>query len=238
MKRLVMLLLTVVVLSLFEVNDKAQTTAGASTQRNSSAQAIETGKFRIYETKQLRGEESYEINRSSDGSLVVQAKIDLPFMGEEKKPSLTALLQTKPDLTPKSFETKGIRPLEIEINTSITVQGRTATVHDGNNASKSGGPSASTTQVPLPENFFTLAGYLPVTMEMMLVRYWLEHGRKNSIALLPGGEAFIEFRGRDTVTLSGKLTTLDRYHLSGNKWPGGWGRQTLWFDRQSSCRRP
>jgi imidazolonepropionase-like amidohydrolase len=75
-----------------------------------------------------------------------------------------------------------------------------------------------------------LGGYLPLSMEMMLVRYWLEHGRKNSIALLPGGEAFVEFRGRDTVTLSGKPTILDRYHLSGNDWPGGWGRQTLWFD--------
>lgn len=230
MKRFVILLLTFLVLSVFEINDKAQMEPGGSAQRNNSARPIETGKFRIYETKQVRGEESYEINRASDGSLVVQAKIDLPFMGEEKKPSLTALLQTKPDLTPKSFETKGIRPLEIEINTSITVQGKTATVREGNNASKSGGPSASTTQVPPPENFFTLAGYLPVTMEMMLVRYWLGHGRKNSIALLPSGEAFVEFRGRDTVTLSGKPTTLDRYHLSGKKWPGGWGRQTLWFD--------
>ena len=206
MKPLIFLVLT---LASFEVAAKPQTT-----------QAIETGKFRFYETKQPRGEETYEIRRGSDGSLIVHAKTDLPSMGEEKNPSLTAILQTKPDLTPKSLELKGIKPLEVDINTSVQVQGKTATVHDGGQSN----------QAPVPEQFFTLGGYLPVTMEMMLVRYWLEHGRKNSIALLPGGEAFIEFRGRDTVTLSGKRIILDRYHLSGNNWRAGYGRQTLWFD--------
>ena len=206
MKPLIFLVLT---LASFEVAAKPQTT-----------QAIETGKFRFYETKQPRGEETYEIRRGSDGSLIVHAKTDLPSMGEEKNPSLTAILQTKPDLTPKSLELKGIKPLEVDINTSVQVQGNTATVHDGGQSN----------QAPVPEQFFTLGGYLPVTMEMMLVRYWLEHGRKNSIALLPGGEAFIEFRGRDTVALSGKRIILDRYHLSGNNWRAGYGRQTLWFD--------
>ena len=30
--------------------------------------------------------------------------------------------------------------------------------------------------------------------------------------------------------VAGKRVVLDRYQLSGNKWSGGWGRQTLWFD--------
>lgn len=71
---------------------------------------------------------------------------------------------------------------------------------------------------------------MPVTMEMMLIRYWLAHGRKNPLPLLPAGEVFIEHRGRDTVMVHGKPIVIERYHLNGIKWGGGWGRQTLWLD--------
>ena len=68
---------------------------------------------------------------------------------------------------------------------------------------------------------------------MMLVRYWLTHGQPKSIQLLPTGESFVELRGKDTITISGKSIVLSRYHLSGKNWRGGWGRQTLWFDSDS-----
>src|ERR1044072_3434496 len=68
---------------------------------------------------------------------------------------------------------------------------------------------------------------------MMLVRYWLAHGRPASIPVLPTGEAFVELRGEDTVTISGKQTVLNRYQLSGKNWRGGWGRQTLWLDKEN-----
>ena len=73
---------------------------------------------------------------------------------------------------------------------------------------------------------------MPLTVEMMLVRYWPAHDRPASIALLPAGEAFVEFRGKDTVTVSGKAIELSRYDLSGKNWSGGWGRQTLWLDEK------
>jgi hypothetical protein len=89
----------------------------------SPAQGIESGKFRIFELKQIQGEETYEI-RNEPGGLVVKAKMDLPFWGEELKPLLNATLRLKNDLTPEQFEIKGIRPLEVPIDTSITVHGR------------------------------------------------------------------------------------------------------------------
>jgi len=207
----------------------AQTKSKSGPAQTTSAQVIERGKFRIYELKQVQGEESYEIQRNQDG-LIISAKIDLPFMGEEKKPSLNATLRTRNDLTPASFEIKGIRPIEVAIDTSITIEGKTANVRESTNAIETGSPTARARQVAVPENFFTFGGYVPVTMEMMLVRYWLGHGRSKSLALLPGGEAFIEARGRDKVMIDGKSTVLDRYQLSGHNWGGGWGRQTLWFD--------
>src|SRR4029453_10148741 len=149
-------------------------------------------------------------------------------MGEEK-PKLSATLRAKGDLTPESFQLKGIRPLKVAVDTSITIEQKTALVSD-NNAGRS---TLRTRQLPVPENFFIFGGYVPVTMEMMLVRYWLAHGRKNPLPLLPGGEVFIEHRGSDTVMVQAKPVVVDRYHLSGSKWGGGWGRQTLWFDSQN-----
>src|SRR6266480_6640170 len=187
-----------------------------------TAQVIESGKFRIYELKQVQGEESYEITRGP-GGLVVKSKFDLPFWGEELKPLLNVTLQMKNDLTPELFEIKGIRPLEVPIDTSVTVQGNTATVRE----------DKTIKQVPASANFFTLAGYAPVTIEMMLIRYWLKHNVKGPLKLLPAGEAFIERRGCDTLTINGKPTLLYRYNLSGSNWGAGWGRQTLWFDSEN-----
>jgi len=65
-----------------------------------NAQTIENGKFRFYETKQIRGEENYSISRTSNGELIVQAKTDLPFAEQEKKPLVNATLRTSPEFTP------------------------------------------------------------------------------------------------------------------------------------------
>src|SRR5437879_3974989 len=153
MKRFAGILSLLFVLSVFETVGKAQVMSrGPARQGRMNAQAIESGKFRIYETRQIRGEETYGISRNQNG-LIVQAKIDLPFMGEEKKPSLTASLRTKNDLTPELFEIKGIRPLEVDINTAITVEEKIATVRDsasGKRKTGAVGGNVRVTQVPVP----------------------------------------------------------------------------------------
>lgn len=200
----------------------AQTRPKPASARTASS-PIETGKFHFYETKQIRGEETYEIRRADNGQLTIQAKTDMPFAEQENKPLVNATLLTNADFTPQSFETKGPTLLEIEENTSVAIHGKAANVQDrGRN-----------TTAAVPDKFFTLSGYVPVAMEMMLIRYWLAHGRPNSIQLLPTGEAFVEFRGKDTATISGKAVALTRFHLSGKNWRGGWGRQTLWLDSQN-----
>ncbi|HEX3185333.1 MAG TPA: amidohydrolase family protein [Pyrinomonadaceae bacterium] len=183
----------------------------------------ESGKFRFYETKELRGEETYQITQSPNGELTVQAKTDLPFAQQEKNPLLNLTLRTSKDLTPLSFSIKGPTLLEIEEDTSISVQGTTANFLDrGQNKS-----------VQVSANFFSMSGCLPLTLEMMLVRYWLAHGRPRSIPLLPAGEAFVELRGKDVVTISGRSVELTRYHLRGKNWRAGWARQTLWLDGEN-----
>ncbi len=181
---------------------------------------IESGKFRFYELKQIRGEETYEISRSAAGELQLTAKTEMPFAEQENKPLVNVTLRTIADFTPRAFEIKGPTLLELEENTSVVIQGAAAKVQD----------RGRETSLTVPKNFFVMSGYVPLAIEMMLVRYWLAHGQPSSIHLLPVGEAFVELRGKDTVTLAGKSIVLNRYHLSGKNWRGGWGRQTLWFD--------
>jgi imidazolonepropionase-like amidohydrolase len=181
---------------------------------------IESGKFHFYETKQIRGEEIYEIKRSATGELTLTAKTDMPFAEQDKKPLVNVTLRTSTDFTPQVFQIKGPTLLDLEENASVVIEGPVAKVQDGGRDSTA----------KVPKNFFVMGGYVPVTVEMMLVRYWLTHGQPKSIQLLPLGEAFVELRGKDTVTISGKSIVLSRYHLSGKNWRGGWGRQTLWLD--------
>lgn len=194
-----------------------------------AAKIIESGTFLFYETKQQQGQETYQI-RENRGRLQVTAKINLPYMGEEEKPELTAELVTRNDLSLDSFRIKGLRPLGIAVDTSIEVQGQSAVVRTANAAAKPGTPTMAVRNVSASADSFAFGGYVPLTMEMMLVRHWLAHGRKASVSLLPAGESFIESRGSDSVVRNGRPITLNRYHLSGRGWGGGWGRQTLWFD--------
>lgn len=183
---------------------------------------IERGKLRFYELKQLMGEEDYTISRTANDELLIHAKTTLPFAGEDTKPLVSATLRTQADYTPRAFQINGPTLLDTRENTSVRVTNQTASIKD----------RGRTATLNLPSAYFALSGYVPVTMEMMLVRYWLAHNKPASIPLLPTGEAFVEFRGNDSVTISGKEMALARYHLSGRNWRGGWGRQTLWLDSE------
>ena len=196
-----------------------------STSRSlqTASATVESGKFRFYEVKQPSGEETYQITKSATGELTLTTKVELPFAEQEKKPQVSVSLRTSADCTPQSFQVKGPTLLDQEEDTSVFVDATIARVHDRNlNATRS-----------VPKEFFTMTGYVPVAVEMMLVRYWLAHGRPQSIPLLPVGEALVELRGKDTVTVEGKSIALSRYQLSGQNWRAGWGRQTLWFDEQN-----
>jgi|GEM_PF-4924268 len=107
----------------------AQTTANPGGAQTGSS-IIESGKFRFYETKQIRGEETYEISRSPTGELVLTAKTEMPFAEQENKPLVKVTLRTSADLTPQSFQIKGPTLLDLEENTSVVVQGPAAKVQD------------------------------------------------------------------------------------------------------------
>jgi imidazolonepropionase-like amidohydrolase len=186
----------------------AQNLAGSN-----NSQAIETGKFRLHKFAQLIGEESYEIARDGD-SLIIRSSFK--FTDRGKAVPLSATLRMRQDLTPERFEIKGSVSRFSTIDASVEINKGKAAVREGK----------EWRVATVPDRFFTLSGYAPVTMQMMLVRYLANHKIKGSIQTLPGGEVTVEGRGRDKVKVGDKEVELDRYSVSGLIW----GRESLWLD--------
>ncbi|HYM76544.1 MAG TPA: amidohydrolase family protein [Candidatus Dormibacteraeota bacterium] len=178
------------------------------------ADILEQGKFTLHKFEQAIGEETYEIRR--DGQSVV-VKIDFKFTDRGSPVPLTTTFRATQDLTPQAFEIKGRTARPISIDEAVTIE--SGTVH-----LRTRGRESDTTAPPGP--FFTIAGYAPTTMQMLMVRYWATHGSPSPLATLPSGSVKVEARGQDTIHVGAKDEKLDRYTIEGLIW----GRETLWFD--------
>jgi imidazolonepropionase-like amidohydrolase len=179
---------------------------------------VEQGKFTLHKFEQPIGEEAYEIRRDGD-SLAV--KIDFKFTDRGSPVPLTTTFRATQDLTPQSFEIKGRTARQVEIDEALAIDG--SKVHFRTRDKQS--------DLALPSGpFFTIAGYAPTTMQMLMVRYWVKHGSPAQLPTLPSGTVKIEPRAQDVIhvqTKDGeKEEKLDRYTIEGLIW----GRETLWFD--------
>ncbi|HWF86975.1 MAG TPA: amidohydrolase family protein, partial [Vicinamibacterales bacterium] len=104
-------------------------------------------------------------------------------------------------------------------DSEITIDGRDATVR----------AHGATAHVSLPQTFFTVDGYAPFAVQMLLVRYWQTHGQPRVLETVPGmplNDVIIEHRGRETMPAGAQTLTLERYSIDGVVW----GRETLWLD--------
>jgi imidazolonepropionase-like amidohydrolase len=180
-----------------------------------AAPAAESGKFRLHKFEQAIGEESYAIKRKGES---LEVKADFLFTDRGNPVPLTATLRTRPDLTPESFVIKGQTSRLSTIDAEVQLTSDKARIRDGKDWK----------DAPRPERFFTISGYSPVVMQMLLVRYWASHGSPASLKTLPEGEVQIERRGGDTVKVGDKQVALQHYSISGLIW----GREALWFDGQ------
>lgn len=189
------------------------TANGFGRQVQKEAQPVETGKFRLHKFQQAIGEESYTVTRDGDALVM---KTEFKFTDRGSQVPLTTMLRTRQDLTPLAYQIKGKTSRLSEIDTSIEVNGNTAKIREG----------SQTRDALAADRFFTISGYAPVSVQMMMIRYWASKGGKGSLKTLPGGAVTIENRGKDTIEVNGKRVDLDRYSVSGVIW----GRESLWFD--------
>lgn len=69
---------------------------------------------------------------------------------------------------------------------------------------------------------------------MMMLRYWLKHGKPKHLTQLPAAtpesDVQIEESGHDTIRSAGKSTLLSRYSVSNVVW----GRESIWLNDRSA----
>jgi hypothetical protein len=188
-----------------------QTVSFAQTEQK--ATLIEQGNFRLHKFEQPIGEEKYEVTADGDSLAVA---INFKFTDRGTAVPLTVNFHGAKDLTPQSFDIKGKTSRLSEIDQTVDVKDGKARLRNRD----------KWTDAELPQQFFTIAGYAPATMQMLLVRFWATHGSPVELTTLPTGKVRVEPRGQDLISVNGKSEKLDRYLVEGLIW----GRETLWFD--------
>src|SRR5580692_11835992 len=191
----------------------AQTDAAQNSVAQASATPVEQGKFILHKFEQPIGEETYEVTKDRES---LGVKMDFKFTDRGTAVPMTASFRGAADLTPESFEIKGRNSRSTTIDDAVEIQAGKVRVRDRDKWTESSRPA----------QFFTIAGYAPATMQMLMVRYWATHGSPTQLATLPSGQVKIEPRGQDSVKIDGKDQTFDRFTIEGLIW----GRETLWFD--------
>ncbi|MGA8405991.1 MAG: amidohydrolase family protein [Candidatus Acidiferrales bacterium] len=191
----------------------AQTNGAQAGGAQAAAAPVEQGKFILHKFEQPIGQETYEVSKDGD-SLVV--KMDFKFTDRGSPVPLTASFRGAADWTPEEFEIKGNNSRSTTIDDAVEVQAEKVRVRD----------REKWTESARPAQFFTIAGYAPATMQMLMVRYWAAHGSPAQLATLPSGTVKIEARGQDSIKIDGKEQNLDRFTVEGLIW----GLETLWFD--------
>ena len=169
--------------------------------------AVEQGTFNLHKFEQLIGKETYTLTRSQTD---VVLKSDFKFTDRGSEVPLTSTLTMDSDLTPRDFQIKGkvsrFSPVD------ETVHGRTV---------------GQTTIAP-GEKFFDTEGYAPVSVQMVMVRYWRAHGSPATLKTLPRGEVRIQDSGAESFNIGGKQVQLRKFSIRGLIW----GSETLWLDAQ------
>jgi len=174
---------------------------------------LEQGKFRLHKFEQPIGEETYQITRDGKSLAVT---MDFKFTDRGQDVPLSATFSGDADFTPQAFEIRGKTSRISSIDEVIEVRPSNLLIRDHDRSR----------EAAHPPRFFTIAGYAPTTMQMLMVRYWTAHGSPSDLPVPPDGRIQIEPRGLDTVSMGGRSYSFSRYTVRGLIW----GRETLWFN--------
>ena len=176
----------------------------------------EQGTIRLHYVQKPIGVERYQIVHDGGGLTLSST---FAFTDRGGRVELSASLQTAADLTPVHFSAKGRSYRFVNVDSDVRFDNGGALVRaDGTER-----------RLALDRPAFPVDGYAPFAVQMLLVRYWEQHGQPRVVATVPGlplNDVIIEERGRDVVRLGTRMVTLHRYTIDGVVW----GRETLWFD--------
>ena len=182
-----------------------------------SPPVTESGKFRLHKFEQEVGEESYTISHEPQA---LSLKADFKFSDSGTPVPLTATVRMSRDYVPLGFTIKGKTSVESAIDNEISVNGGAATVRQGKD----------TRTVAVPKTFFTISGYAPTSVQMMMLRYWRRHGSPPEMQTLPERTLRIQHRGRETMSVNGRSVRVERYLIDGLIW----GTESVWMDSSNN----
>ncbi|NQW02678.1 MAG: amidohydrolase family protein [Acidobacteria bacterium] len=176
----------------------------------------ESTAVRLFLIQRPVGVERSTVTSSDQGQTLTS---EMEFVERGTRLELTASLSVAPDFTPRHFRAEGKSYRFVNVDTEVTITGGTAHV------TSLGGVQ----DVAVPSAFFTARSWAPVAARAWLIEYWERHQRPAAIVLLPGdadSRIVVEFRGEETVQISGRPMRLRRYSVDGVVW----GRETVWVD--------
>jgi imidazolonepropionase-like amidohydrolase len=182
-----------------------------------TAPQSEAGKFRLHKFEQAIGEENYTI--TPEGSSLT-LKTDFKFTDRGSPVPLTASLRTSDNYVPQSFTISGSTSRMSNTDTEVTINGSTASIRQGK----------ETRTATLPQTFFTISGYSPVSVQMEMMRYWRTHGQPAQMTTLPIGAVRIQDRGSQSVEVNGRSVKVERYTVQGLIW----GMEVLFMDESNN----
>jgi imidazolonepropionase-like amidohydrolase len=187
----------------------------AYTQNNTTV--VEKGTYLVHRRQFLIGEENYTITKSGN-SIVINSS--LKELERNSNSIVKGELRMKVDMTPIHYElNKEITGVSVPSskNLSVEIKNGVATIREEGIIRK----------MPVSHSFFTAHSLMPTAMEMMLIRYWIQHKLKGKLQVIPAeSRVSIIHRGKDLVQVNGKKILLDRYIVKGVSW----GIQTVWMD--------
>ena len=191
--------------------------AGGSQQSIEQQDVIETGRFRVYVFNRVQSEETYRLEREG-ASLVLKAK---PTSLHQTLPEMTPLLREtnlrmRLDLTPQRLEMVVPSSAKREISLAIEINGSVVSVREGK----------TNRNVIISDSVFPIAAPESMSLQMMMARYWVRHGKPSVVHTIPQGAVQFRYRGHDTVDIEGSPVELERYSVSGLVW----GYESMWLD--------
>jgi imidazolonepropionase-like amidohydrolase len=179
------------------------------------APEAEQGQFQLHMEMNPIGTERYRLVAGDSG---IELTTTFGFVDRGSPDTTRVRLEAASDLAVRRFSLARRAPPAADTRITVERAGDTLV----------GGDGERMTRRAAPARYFTVAGYAPFAVQQELVRYWVTHGRPDSLPLLPAGEATIVAGGRDTIRAAGRLIPLERYTVGGVVW----GYETLWFDQE------
>jgi imidazolonepropionase-like amidohydrolase len=174
--------------------------------------------FLLHKFAQRIGKETYRLTRTAQAHTY---DVDFKFVDRGSPVVLRAQLALTPAGEPLQMAVKGQTSRFSSINDTVRVAAKGQVRIRVDDAVRT---------EARPALSFPVAGYSPGTGQWLLLRYWQQHGRPASLAMLPSGTVRIREDGQDTLQFESRPLLLRRYVLKGLVW----GNELLWTDEQGN----